>query len=82
MIKRIPLLCLTAVLALCLACCAAQPEETTSPTTAPPPTEQLAMVVTPEDMGLLEAYPDLKWLDLTGSTCYAEIAEYMKKHPL
>lgn len=81
MIKRILLLCITAMLAVCLACCAAQPEPTTSPTTAPPPTEQLAMVVTPENMDILEAYPDLKWLDLTGSTCYAEIAEYMEKHP-
>lgn len=46
-----------------------------------PPVESLALVVTEEDISQLEQYPDLKTLDLTGSTCYGAIADYMSKHP-
>ena len=77
------LLCVLALTLVLLAGCQESPAETT--TTAPvvtePPVEQLAVVVTEENIGLLEQYPALKQLDLTGSTCYDAIAEYMAKHP-
>ena len=43
--------------------------------------EQLTKVLTSQDIIMLEDYPDLKEVDLTGSTCYAEIQEYMNAHP-
>ena len=42
---------------------------------------EVKMVVTAQDIALLETYPHLEKADLTGSTCYAEIAAYMAKHP-
>lgn len=77
---------LLALLAVCLAGCQ---EETPKPTNTEqtqqsqetPPVESLTLVVTAEDIAQLEQYPELKTVDLTGSTCYAAIAEYMAKHP-
>lgn len=43
--------------------------------------EQLALVVTAEDISILDDYPDLKELDLRGSTCYEAIEEYIASHP-
>lgn len=43
--------------------------------------EELTVVVTEEDISQLEDYPNLKRLDLTGSTCYDAIAAYMAVHP-
>ena len=43
--------------------------------------EQLTQVVTAENIAELEGYPDLKSVDLTGSTCYDEIEAYMAAHP-
>ena len=42
---------------------------------------ELTMVVTAENISQLEEYPNLKRLDLSGSTCYEAIAAYMKSHP-
>lgn len=66
-----------------LAGCQVTPAEptTTAPIVTEPPVEQLAVVVTEDTIGLLEQYPALKQLDLTGSTCYEAIAEYVKNHP-
>lgn len=66
-----------------LAGCQVTPAEptTTAPVETEPPIEQLAVVVTEDTIGQLEQYPALKKLDLTGSTCYAAIGEYMRKHP-
>ena len=75
------------VLVLILAGCQEAPSAvTTTTTTAPPPEttvpiEQLALVVTEDTISQLEEYPSLKQVDLTGSTCYAAIAEYMAAHP-
>lgn len=67
---------------------ATQPEETTLPAETTAPTEDpltqvedITAVVTAEDISILEQYPNLKKADLTGSTCYAAIAEYMAAHP-
>lgn len=43
--------------------------------------EELTIVVTEEDIGQLEEYPNLKQVDLSGSTCYAAITAYMEAHP-
>lgn len=46
-----------------------------------PKLEHFKTVVTAEDIHTLEDYPDLKTLDLSGSTCYPEILAYMEAHP-
>lgn len=43
--------------------------------------EMLTVVVTEDTIGELEGYPNLQKLDLTGSTCYKAILEYMEAHP-
>lgn len=43
--------------------------------------EDLTIVVTEEDIAQLEDYPNLKRLDLSGSTCYDQILVYMAIHP-
>lgn len=56
--------------------------ETTVPETDPREVmEELAMVVTVDNIRDLEYYPNLKKLDLSGSTCYAAIEEYRRSHP-
>ena len=49
--------------------------------TTPEQVEHLQMVVTEADFQALENYPNLKSLDLTGSTCYDAIDRYIKFHP-
>ena len=57
-------------------------ETTVDPTaTTPDQVEYLSQVVTEADFLGLEDYPNLKTLDLTGSTCYAAIDRYIKFHP-
>ena len=73
------LICLLLVCALIFALPGCGKEEapaTEAPTETTAPVEQLALVVTEEDISQLEQYKELKELDLTGSTCYAAIAEY------
>lgn len=41
----------------------------------------ITKVVTAETISELEQYPNLKEANLTGSTCYEAIAQYMKAHP-
>jgi len=81
-LKKSLLLCLLAAFLLFAGC---QQDTEVPPTTQPPetepPVEQLAVIVTEDTIGQLEAYPALKQLDLTGSTCYAAITDYIAKHP-
>ena len=65
-------------------------EATTAPTTAlsTQATEDpglqathLQMVVTYENVGSLENYPNLESLDATGSTCYPALEVYARNHP-
>ena len=57
-------------------------EEVLDPTaTTPDQVEHLTRVVTEADFLGLEDYPNLKTLDLTGSTCYDAIDRYIKFHP-
>lgn len=77
------LLCVMALVLVLLAGCQVTPAEptTTVPVETEPPVEELAVVVTEDTISLLEQYPALKRLDLTGSTCYEAIAAYMQKYP-
>lgn len=42
---------------------------------------ELKLTVTADNISQLEEYPNLKRVDLTGSTCYEAILAYMQKHP-
>lgn len=42
---------------------------------------ELTLVLTKEDMSLLNEYPNLKKLDATGSTCYDELLQYATSNP-
>lgn len=74
--KWLPCLLLFLLLTAC-----EQTVEAPTEATEPPPVEALTTVVTAENIAELENYPALKTLDLTGSTCYAEIAAYCATHP-
>lgn len=81
--RKFFLLTLVLALALCLfAGCEEVPGETTTqaPTTTAP-IEHLTAVVTEDTIGLLDSYKDLKTLDLTGSTCYEAMMQYIQTHP-
>ena len=71
---------LLALLLFLLAGCGGQTPaaETTQATEA---VERLERVVTEENIGELEDYPGLKYLDLSGSTCYDAIERYRAAHP-
>ena len=43
--------------------------------------EELAVVMDAGDLYTLDHYPNLKSVDLTGSTCYGAILDFMGKHP-
>lgn len=43
--------------------------------------DEIAMVVSADDIGQLDAYPNLRKADLTGSSCYGEIERYIAAHP-
>ena len=77
------ILCLLMVL-LCFAGCAK--EEDTEPTIPRwgwmrKKAEILTVAATAEDFALLEECINLEYLDLTGSTCYDLILEYITNHP-
>lgn len=79
------LLCAAAVsVALLCSGCQDEPPVSTKPSTEatePAVVEQLTMVVTEDTISQLNNYPDLKELDLSGSTCYAAIQKYIAAHP-
>ena len=57
-------------------------EEETVPETDPRESvEELAAVLEAGEIYTLEHYPNLKAVDLRGSTCYDAIIAYMEKHP-
>ena len=71
-----------------LGSCSRMPEElAANPTPKPTPTpeirldETLTAVFTEEEMGILDFYPNLRTLDLSGSRCYDAILAYMAAHP-
>ncbi len=81
--KKTCFLMILLVLCLCLFGCGREPgadvpDGTTAPTD---PVYELTLVVTEDTIGTLEDYPLLQKVDLTGSTCYAAIADYQARHP-
>lgn len=84
--KKIYIL-MAVVLSVCLlfSGCSKRPGEPAP--TEPPPTEEvntvesLTAVMTAEELNSLDSYPNLKYLDLSGSTCYDEILAYIASHP-
>lgn len=75
--------CVRLLLLMCVMLLAAcgrpgDPVQTESPV---PDVEEITLVVTEQTIHQLEAYPNLKKADLSGSTCYAQIADYAKEHP-
>ena len=73
-IRWLPVLLLAALLAGCA-------REEPVPETTEPPVEKLTLVVTEEDIGRLEEYPDLKEVNFGSSTCYEAIRNYRISHP-
>ena len=43
--------------------------------------EEYSMIVTEEDISQLDMFPNLKYVDLRGSTCYEAIEAYIESHP-
>lgn len=89
MYRRIALVSAASLLALSLTACSLtqKPAETTVPTTVPPATESLAeieeltLIVDETTIAALENYPNLKSVDLSGSTCYSAMEAYAEAHP-
>lgn len=79
--KRELIICCIALVLALLAGCEQAPVETTTQPQPTDPIEHLALVVTEDTIDLLDGYPDLKTLDLSGSTCYEAIAAYIESHP-
>lgn len=89
--KPFPIFVLLTALIFCLCACTqeAKVPETTEPETTVPETtvdprvgvEELTMVVDELTILDLEGYPDLKRVDLSGSTCYTAIVVYSQNHP-
>ena len=56
-------------------------EETVPETNPKEQVESLTVVLEAGEIYTLESYPNLKSVDLSGSTCYDAIVRYMEKHP-
>lgn len=67
------MLVMAMLLALCLTGCSLTNENAK--------VEELFLVLTEEDFVYLEDYPNLKTLDLSGTTCYDAILSYIESHP-
>lgn len=57
------------------------PTETEAPTNPKEDIETLTVVLAAGEIYTLNQYPNLKSVDLSGSTCYATILEYIQQHP-
>lgn len=92
--KYIPLLCAAALCLTLLGCGKKKPvvdpteiitlpapTETEAPTNPKEDIETLTIVLSAGEIYTLNQYPNLKSVDLSGSTCYATILEYMQEHP-
>ncbi len=78
--KKILLMALAAILVMSLFACGDKTPDG-SQVTPKPGVKQLTMVVTEQTIADLESYPDLEQADLSGSTCYAAIVDYIARHP-
>ena len=57
------------------------PTETEAPTNPNEDVETLTVVLSAGEIYTLNQYPNLKSVDLSGSTCYPTILEYIQEHP-
>ena len=81
--KREPrsgLLILTVFMAIALCGCAAKVELSSG--TVRDNLQSITAVVTPEDLEKLDSFEQLGSADFTGSSCYAELADWAARHPL
>ena len=58
-----------------------KPDLTLSSGTYPEDITELNAIVTPEDLQMLELFPQLSSADFSGSNCYAEIMGWASQHP-
>lgn len=76
---------LIVALLLCLSACGKDTPAPTPTTDSTPaatdPAREVTMIVTEDTISQLENYPQLEKADLTGSTCYGAIRDYMARHP-
>ena len=79
-VRKRGLLLLTVCMALALCGCARKVE--LSGGTVKDNLQSITAVVTPEDLEKLDSFEQLGSADFTGSSCYAELADWTKRHPL
>ena len=79
-VSRSGLLLLTVFTAIALCGCAAKVE--LSGGTVRDNIQSITAVVTPEDLEKLDGFEQLGSADFTGSSCYAELADWAERHPL
>ena len=81
--RRMPrrlLLLLSTAAALLLCGCAAKVELSSG--TVKDNLQSITAVVTPEDLEKLDSFEQLGSADFSGSSCYAELADWAERHPL
>lgn len=78
--KKFLCLCLLLLLAAALVGCGQEKVEMSGSSYAADTTE-LALVLTENELSLLDEFPQLQTLDLSGSTCYAAILDWAQAHP-
>ena len=76
LLLAVVLVCALLVLAGC-----GNDTNTTEPQTDPENIKELSLVVDALSIADLDKYPNLEKLDLTGSTCYAQILDYAQANP-
>ena len=79
-ISRSGLLLLPLFVSLALCGCAAKVELSSG--TVKDNLQSITAVVTPEDLEKLDSFEQLGSADFTGSSCYAELADWAARHPL
>ena len=79
-ISRSGLLLLPLFVSLALCGCAAKVELSSG--TVKDSLQSITAVVTPEDLEKLDSFEQLGSADFTGSSCYAELADWAARHPL
>ena len=78
----IPFFVLAVSALLCLLLCGCAKKIVLSGTTVKDNAQSISAVVTPEDLALLDGIETLVSADFSGSTCYAELADWAAQHPL
>ena len=78
-----PKVLLSGIVLLCLLLlCGCAKKVTMSSSTVKDDAQSITAVVTPEDLMLLDGFESLVSADFSGSTCYPELMDWAKRHPL